>query len=163
MTKTKQSFTFNEKWNLRFMEMAKLIATWSKDNSTKVGCVIIGPDKEVRSMGFNGFPRGVNDDIPQRWTRPIKYEYVVHAEVNAVLNAARNGTNLSRAILYVTMPPCMRCAGAIIQAGIKEVIYMEPEEQKQIPGWRDSLDLSLKMFDEAGVIYKSITPNAKTH
>ncbi len=160
MTNEKREFTFDEKWNQRFMEMAKLIAGWSKDGSTKVGCVIIGPDKEVRSMGYNGFPRGVNDDISQRWERPIKYEYVVHAEVNAILNAARNGTNLSQAILYVTMPPCMRCAGAIIQSNIKEVIYMEPEEKKQIPGWRDTLNLSLKMFDEAGVIYKSITTNA---
>ncbi len=161
--KEQKSFTFDEKWNLRFMDMAKLIATWSKDTSTKVGCVIIGPDKEVRSMGYNGFPRLVNDNIPERWTRPTKYDYVVHAEVNAVLNAARNGTNLSRAILYVTMPPCTHCAGAIIQAGIKEVIYMEPEERKQIPGWRDSLATSFKMFDEAGVIYKSISTNDKSH
>ena len=163
MTNEKREFTFDEKWNQRFMEMAELIAGWSKDGSTKVGCVIIGPDKEVRSVGYNGFPRMVNDNIPERWTRPIKYEYDVHAEVNAILNAARNGTNLSQAILYVTMPPCMRCAGAIIQAGIKEVIYMEPEVQKQIPGWRDTLQLSFDMFDEASVKYKSLGVNGRAY
>ena len=149
-------FTFNDKWNYRFMQMAQLIAGWSKDNSTKVGCVIVSPDKAILSMGYNGFPRGINDNVVERWQRPIKYEFVVHAEENALLNAGRNGTRLDGGILYATMAPCTRCAGSIIQSGIREIIYLDPDLDRQIPGWRDSLGISFQMFDEAGVKYKSL-------
>ncbi len=149
-------FTFNDKWNYRFMQMAQLIATWSKDNSTKVGCVIVSPNKAILSMGYNGFPRGINDNIVERWKRPIKYEFVVHAEENAILNAGRNGTRLDGGILYATMAPCTRCAGSIIQSGIREIIYLDPDLDRQIPGWRDSLGISFQMFDEAGVKHKSL-------
>ena len=159
MSETLQNFTFDDKRNARFMQLAQLISTWSKDPSTKVGCVIVSPEKTILSMGYNGFPRGVNDNIPSRQERPTKYDFVVHAEENALLNAGRNGTRLSGGVLYVTLPPCTRCAGSIIQSGIKEVIYLEPEVQKQIPGWRDTLDISFTMFKEAGILYKSISKN----
>lgn len=154
-----QSFTFNDKWNVRFMQMAQLISTWSKDQSTKVGCVIVSPEKAILSMGYNGFPRGVDDKPAYRQERPTKYEFVVHAEENAILNAGRNGTRLNGGILYVTMPPCTRCAGSIIQAGIKEIIYLEPEEQKKIAGWRDNLKYSFEMFNEANIKYKEMQRN----
>lgn len=143
--------TFSDKWNYRFMELALHVSQWSKDTSTKVGCVIVSPEKAILSMGYNGFPRGVNDDVPSRHERPTKYDFVVHAEENALLNAGRNGTRLNGGILYVTMPPCTHCAGSIIQSGIKEIFYLEPEIKKQIPGWRDSLGISFTMFNEAGV------------
>lgn len=152
-----QQFTFNNIWNTRFMQMAQVISTWSKDKSTKVGCVIVSPEKEILSMGYNGFPRGVNDALEYRQLRPTKYEFVVHAEENALLNAGRNGTRLNGGILYVTMPPCTRCAGSIIQSGIKEIIYLEPEVQKQISGWRDNLKYSFEMFNEAGIRYQEIS------
>jgi len=151
------SFTFSDKWNVRFMQMAQMISGWSKDNSTKVGCVIVSPEKAILSMGYNGFPRGVDDTPQYRQVRPTKYEFVVHAEENALLNAGRNGTRLSGGILYVTMPPCTRCAGSIIQSGIKEVIYLEPAEEKKIPGWRDNLKYSFEMFNEAGVRYREMS------
>ncbi len=151
------SFTFNDKWNARFLQMAQLISTWSKDQSTKVGCVIVSPEKAILSMGYNGFPRGVDDTPVYRHDRPTKYDFVVHAEQNALLNAGRNGTRLNGGILYVTMPPCPNCAGSIIQSGIKEIIYLEPAEQKKIAGWRDNLKYSFEMFNEAGIKYKSIT------
>lgn len=151
-----QHFTFNDKWNAQFMQLAQVASTWSKDKSTQVGCVIVSPQKEILSMGYNGFPRGVDDNVPERHERPTKYEFVVHAEANALLNAGRNGTRLDGGVLYVTMPPCARCAGFIVQSGIKEVIYLEPEIQKQIPGWRDTLNISFTMFNESSVIYKSL-------
>ena len=151
------SFTFSDKWNARFMQMAQLISQWSKDPSTKVGCVIVSPEKAILSMGYNGFPRGVDDTPSYRQERPTKYEFVVHAEANALLNAGRNGTRLNGGILYVTMPPCTRCAGSIIQSGIKEIIYLEPEIQKQIAGWRDNLKYSFEMFNEAGIKYKEMS------
>ena len=93
MTK-KQKFTFSDEWDIRFMNLAKMIATWSKDTSTKVGCVIIGPDKEIRSTGYNGFPRGVDDTIAKRKERPAKYKFTEHAERNAIYNASLFGASV---------------------------------------------------------------------
>ena len=159
----KNTFRFSEKWNLRFMDLAKLIAQWSKDESTKVGCVIIGPDKEVRSMGYNGFPRGVDDTISTRKLRPTKYDFTEHAERNAIYNAGLYGASVKGCSLYVTLPPCADCARGIIQSGISEIIYLDmPKDNSQkIAGWRDKLSVSFEMFDEAGVIYKPLnaSPN----
>ena len=79
-------------WNEYFMAMARLVAKKSKDPSMQVGVVIVGPDHEVRSTGFNGFARGVNENYSSRWGRPAKYKWVEHAERNAIYNAARMGT-----------------------------------------------------------------------
>ena len=156
---SEKTFTFNDSWNISFMRMAQEWSARSKDNSTKVGCVIVSPNGVMLSSGYNGFPRKVNDDVPSRHERPTKYEFVVHAEENALLNAGRSGTKIKGGVLYVTMPPCTRCAGSIVQAGIQEVVYLEPEIQKQIPGWRDNLKYSFEMFDEAGVLYKPMSRN----
>lgn len=153
-----KKFTFSEKWNLRFMDMARLVAGWSKDESTKVGCVIIGPDKEVRSMGYNGLPRGVDDTVAIRNIRPTKYDWFEHAERNAIYNAGLYGASIKNCVLYVTLPPRPDCARGIIQSGIREIVYMDlPDDNgKKTAGWRDKLDISFTMFDEAGVIYKSL-------
>ena len=155
---SKTQFTFSDKWNARFMDMAKLVAGWSKDDSTKVGCVVVGPNKEIRSTGYNGFPRGVDDTITERKMRPTKYKFTEHAERNAIYNGVLYGASFKDCVMYVTFPPCVDCARGIIQSGIREVIYMDiPNDKSQkIPGWRDDLQNSFDMFDEAGVKYKSL-------
>lgn len=125
-----------------FIKLAELISQKSKDPSAQVGCVIVGPDNEIRSTGFNGFPRGVHEKdyshyngfnaMPAfseikaslRWERPAKYEWVEHAERNAVYNAARTGVALKgcRAYLNWVPTPCIDCTRAFIQVGIVEVI-----------------------------------------
>lgn len=148
--------TFSDKWNLRFMNLAKHIAEWSKDNSTKVGCVIVGPDKEIRSMGYNGFPRGVDDDVAERNERPVKYQFYEHAERNAIYNATLFGTSLRNCVAYITMFPCPDCARAMIQSGVKEIFFCAPsadDEKSKLAGWRDNIKYSLEMFDESGVKY----------
>ncbi|MBR2285873.1 MAG: dCMP deaminase family protein [Alphaproteobacteria bacterium] len=145
---------FSEKWNYRFMELALHISTWSKDPSTKVGCIVVGPDKEIRSQGYNGFPRGVNDDVEYRQLRPTKYAFYEHAERNAIYNACSFGASLRGCTLYVTMPPCADCARAIIQSGIKQVYFLTPEidaAKPQTANWRDTVVNSFEMFREAGV------------
>lgn len=119
-------------WDIYFVKMAQLVMTKSKDPSTQVGAVIVGPDNEVLSTGFNGFPRGVREHEPgypdvldqERWKRPQKYLWVEHAERNAILNAARVGTKLLGSKMYLNMEPCVctDCAKAIIQCGIKSVV-----------------------------------------
>ena len=146
---------FSEKWNYRFLELAELISTWSKDPSTKTGAVVVGPDKEIRATGYNGFVRGVTDDVPERLERPTKYDFFEHAERNAVFNACLTGTCLKGCTIYCSLTPCTDCARAIIQAGIKTVVTYEYKADINDPKntWRDKLRYSAEMFKEAGVTY----------
>ena len=146
---------FSEKWNYRFLELATLVASWSKDPSTKTGAVVVGPDKEIRATGYNGLVRGVADDIPERMERPTKYDFFEHAERNAIYNACLTGTQLKGCTIFCTLTPCTDCARAIIQAGIKEVITYEykPTDNDPKNTWRDKLNYSAQMFSEAGVAY----------
>ena len=133
-----------KKWDLRFLEMARNAASWSKDPSTKVGAIIVDDDKRVISVGYNGFPKGVRDD-ERLDDRQEKYKIIVHAEVNAILFAKNS---LESTILY-TYPfmPCSRCAGLVIQSGIKRVVSYKNTN----PRWEKDFNISRQMFQEAGV------------
>jgi len=146
---------FSEKWHNRFMEVALLVASWSKDPSTKTGAIVVGPDREIRSTGYNGLVRGVDDDIPERMERPTKYDFFEHAERNAIYNACLTGTSLKGCILYATHPPCTDCTRAIIQSGIRMVVTRELEPRPDIKDstWRDKLNFSHQMLQEAGIEY----------
>lgn len=140
-------------WDRRFIRLAAHIASWAKDPSTKVGAVIVRPDRTIVSHGYNGFPRGVRD-IPARLDdRPTKYAMTVHAELNAILTAKEP---LNGYTLYVTpLFPCANCAGAIIQSGIKRIVYDMPGEMPE--HWRESFNAATAMFLEAGVRWEQIT------
>ena len=112
-------------WDKRFLKLAKHISEWSKDPSTKVGCVVVGPDRELRSTGFNGLPRGIEDNEERLNNREIKYPLICHAEENAIMHAARIGISLKGCTAYVTWPPCTRCARSLIQAGVSTIVYPE--------------------------------------
>jgi len=137
-------------WDQYFIEMAELVASKSKDPSTKVGCVIVGEGNVILSTGFNGFPRGVDETDPSRWERPAKYERVAHGEGNAVFSAARNGVKLlgARAYLNWAPTPCLECTKALIQAGIVEIIG--PDRSFTLnKDWKFAVSES--MLAEAGV------------
>lgn len=152
-----KSFTFTDDWNIFFMQQAQLMSTRSKDPSTKIGCIIVSPERVVVSEGYNGFPRGIADTAERLNDRVQKYPRVVHGEANAIINAGRNGTKIQDGILFVTQPPCPNCAKMIVQAGIREILYIDLDKtKKNIPGWRDEISISFDMFDEAGIPYKSI-------
>ena len=152
---------FSDKWHYRFMEVAKLVRSWSKDPSTKVGAVVVGPDREIRSTGYNGLVRGVDDDNPERLERPTKYDFFEHAERNAIYNACLIGSSLKGCVIYVTAIPCPDCARAIIQSGIKMVITYSPEESpcSKVGTWDDKIRYSKQMFAEAGVEYRELPLN----
>lgn len=137
------------KWKLRFMDIAHAVASWSKDPSTRVGCVIVGPDRQILTTGYNGFPRGIEDAEHRLHDREMKYKLTVHAELNAVIQAARTGVSLNGCDAYVTFPPCPQCVGALIQAGIRRVYY--PADVDIPDRWRESLELGASMLVEAGV------------
>lgn len=142
------------KWDNYFMNLADLAATLSKDESTKLGAVVVGPDNEIRSTGFNSFPRGIIDNLPERQERPLKYKFMEHAERNAIYNAARVGIPLKGCRLYCAWPPCSDCARAIIQAGIVEVVVRGGTTPDR---WEGDFIAAKQMLDEAGVkLYKLV-------
>ena len=140
------------KWDLRFIELAKHISLWSKDPSTKVGCVVVGEDREIRSTGFNGFPRGIEDNEERLTDRHKKYPLICHAEENAIMHAARTGISLKNCVAYVTWPPCTRCARSLIQAGVSEIVY--PKEVEIPERWEADFDMSLNMFKESKTLVR---------
>jgi dCMP deaminase len=137
------------------MKLAALVAGWSKDPSTKVACVLV-KERRIISTGFNGFPKGINDDINRLMDREEKYELTIHAETNAIITAAIHGVSTNGCSAYITMHPCSRCAAALINAGIKDVYVMSWES---VPSrWIENFILSAKLLKEAGVPLISIDP-----
>jgi len=136
-------------WDRWFIGLATYIATASKDPSTQVGCVIVGPDREIRSTGFNGFPRGIADTVERLNNRDLKYPLVCHAEENALLHAARIGVSLKGCVAYCTWPPCTRCARSIAQVGIIEVVY--PDGLEIPERWMDDFKLSNQLLEETHI------------
>jgi dCMP deaminase len=142
-------------WDTYYMSMAYLCATRSKDPDTHVGAVIVGPDNEVRSTGYNGLPRDMDDDKPERFARPEKYLWFEHAERNAIYNAARVGIPLFGCRIYVCGLPCCDCSRAIVQSGISVVVTDHDwDEADNRPEWKVSIGKSLAMLREAGVSVK---------
>jgi dCMP deaminase len=109
-------------WDTYFMSLAYLVAMKSKDPRTKVGAVVVGPDNEIRTTGYNSFPRGLEDAVPERQVSPAKHLFFEHAERNAIYNAARMGTSLKGCRIYLPFMPCSDCARGIVQAGLAEVV-----------------------------------------
>jgi len=137
------------KWVARFTDLAKEISTWSKDSSSRVGAVIVRPDRTIASVGFNGFPRGVEDRPDRIANRETKLLYTIHAEMNAILSAKEPLKGYS---LFVwPFQPCAHCAASIIQAGIKDVYCPSNAHLDSYERWKDSFKTALQMFDEAEV------------
>lgn len=138
----------NSKWIARFSDLAKEVAKWSKDPSSQVGAVIVRPDRTVASVGFNGFPRGVEDSQDAIANRDTKLLRTIHAELNAILSAKESLVGYS---LFVwPFQPCSACAAAIIQAGIIDV-YCPFNDHLANERWSESFKSALQMFDEAEV------------
>lgn len=139
-------------WQRRYLDLAKHVSTWSKDPSRKIGAVAVGSKGQILSQGYNGFPRKIIDTEERLNNREVKYQYVVHAEMNVIYNATFNGISLDGADLYVYgLPVCSECAKGIIQVGIRSV-YILTEEK--IPAkWIASWNHTHNMFSEAKIIH----------
>ena len=145
-------------WDEYFMGIALLSAQRSKDENTQVGCCIVNNENKILSLGYNGMPTGC-DDALMPWKRqgaPLdtKYMYVCHAELNAILN--RSSGTLQGAKLYVTLFPCNECAKAIIQSGIREIVYMSDKYDGE-----DNNIASKRMFDMVGIKYRQYEPSGR--
>lgn len=134
----------------KFIAIAQAVATLSKDTSTKVGAIALGPAGEIRAMGYNGMPRGCDDTVLHKTVRPEKYFWFEHAERNLIYNAARIGVSLEGSTLILSgLYPCMDCARAIVQSGIREVITPHiPQDSR----WTDHAVRSNQLFNECGIL-----------
>ncbi len=152
----------SDRWDNHFLEVALANALMSKDPSTRVGAVIVGPDREIRSTGFNGFPRGIADTCDRLNNRDLKLKLIVHAEMNAILNAARIGTALKGCTLYLAAtddtghiwggPPCTRCTVETIQSGISNIVS---HPFKVGPSsWAEDVAFARGLLEESGVGYR---------
>ena len=152
------------RWDNHFLGLALYHSRLSKDPSTRVGSVIVGPDREILSAGFNVFPRGIADTEQRLADRETKLKLVVHAEMNALLAAARTGMRLKGCSLYLAAtddsgmvwggPPCTRCVVEIIQVGISEIVSYP---LKAVPSrWHDDLKLARALVNEAGILYREV-------
>lgn len=144
----------SSKWDKRYLALAEQVSTWSKDPSRQIGAVAVGSKGQVLAQGFNGFPRGIQDNHSRYHDREFKYKLVVHAEMNVIYNATYNGVSLNDSTLYVHgLPVCSDCAKGIIQVGIKRVVMPTQEVPDH---WKESWEFTQSMFKEAGVNYEFI-------
>jgi dCMP deaminase len=139
------------KWDKRFLDLAKLCGSWSKDPSTQVGAVIVDGNNRIVSIGFNGFPQGVEDSEERLVDRETKYDIIVHAEANALMFANKS---VEGCTLY-TWPfqPCSRCAGLIIQSGITRVVSVVHDDDR----WKKNFTTARQLFKEASIILECVT------
>ena len=145
----------------KIMGIARSISLLSKDTSTQVGALLIGAEGEGGPWGYNGAPRGCSADEDQRFQeRPEKYFWAEHAERNAIYSAARTGFRTIGCTIFVTHPPCMDCARAIVQAGIKRVVTVE-QTAEFYERWKEHISRSMRLFDECGVTYEVL--NEESH
>jgi len=136
------------KWDQRFLRIAHEVSSWSRDPGTTVGCVLV-KNRRILSTGYNGFPVGLSDSLDLYQDREYKLAVTVHAEANAIINAAKNGAVTDGSTAYVTFPPCSQCAAALIQAGVSEVICPNPANAPD--RWRAIFMLANEMLNDAGV------------
>jgi dCMP deaminase len=140
-----------EKWDRRFFQLSRLVASWSEDESRKVGAVIVGPANDIRAIGFNGLPRHVKDDHQDRHSKQDgeKYYWFEHAERNAIYNAARSGISTEGCRMYTSLFPCADCTRGIIQSGITELNTFQAPEKDDF--FTRSFEVARAMLKEASL------------
>jgi dCMP deaminase len=147
------------------MDLAYHISGWSKDPSTRVGCVVTSDDRKVLSTGYNGFPEGVEDSVERLNDRELKNALTVHAEENAIAQAALFGVSLRDSILFCTFAPCARCAASIAQAGVATVVYPQerPDIKAAVERWKGSQEIGEGIiFAEKGIEVIRLRPHDAT-
>jgi dCMP deaminase len=138
-----------KKWDSRFIQMAQLVATWSKDPSTQTGAVIVAPDYSVISVGFNGFPKGMSDDPELYKDRNEKYSRIIHCEVNALLCAGR-AVPVGSTLYTVPFMSCDRCVVQMLQAGIRRFVAPECKDEEKLERWADAFTRTRRYIKECG-------------
>ena len=156
--------SFSDRWVKYFFTLAKDVSDQSKDPSTKVGCVVVDDEKRILATGYNGFPRQMRDNMERYFDRNFKLQHVVHAEANAICQAASSGVSFKNSTIFITLQPCIECSKLIIQSGIKEIHFLRDEEadarrekalqekdESVLNDWRTTKEEALKMLIECRI------------
>ena len=142
------------KWDKRYLDLAEHISQWSKDPSKKIGAIAVGDHGQILSQGYNGFPRGIDDSAHRYNHREVKYQFVVHAEMNCIYNATLTGVSLKDSTFYIYgLPVCHECAKGLVQVGIKRVVTRVQDFVEQ---WETSELTTKTIFKESGIIYDRV-------
>jgi dCMP deaminase len=143
-----------DKWHLRYLEMAALVAGWSKHPDFQVGAIAVGEYGQVLSTGYNGWPRSISGEAKGRQlVRSNDPSLTIHAETNVIYNASLTGVSLARSVVYVyPMFPCIDCAKALVQVGVSQICYKETIDMDGAEKWRSSWAWAGELFREAGVM-----------
>lgn len=153
----------DNKWHQRWLRLAHEVASWSKDQ-VQVGAVIADHNRNPRGFGYNGIPRGLDDDLPERREKPLKNWYCEHAERNVIYACSRNGISCDGCSIYVTHFPCCDCTRAIIQSGLRQVVVdsacLDPKG-RFYQKWQQQIVESQRMLDEAGVDWSLVSINTQ--
>lgn len=141
-----------QKWDRRYLRLAREVSTFSKDPSSQVGCVVVDADGDAIAVTFNGLPRGVNDTMERLHNRDLKYRMVEHAERNATRVATKKGGDTAGTTFYVyPMPPCGPCAAHLAQHKVKRVVSIHPEDVGVLNRWAEDFSLANQIYREAGI------------
>ena len=144
-----------DKWDKRFLRIALEVSEWSKDPGTRVGAVLV-LDRRIIATGYNGFPKGIADTSVRYDDRDTKLMLTVHAELNALLNAAKSGAMTKGSTLYVTFPPCVNCCTAALQSGVERVVC--PDIESSPPRWAGNFLLGNAVLLEGGITVDTYDP-----
>jgi dCMP deaminase len=139
-------------WRQNYMRLAREVSTWSKDPSTKIGAIAVGENGQILSQGYNGFPRGIQDTEERLTNREVKYDYMVHGEMNCIYNACLNGVSLKNSTIYVWgLPVCHICCNGLLQVGASAIIMGHPVDIH--PRWEESWTKTKGKLIEARIKY----------
>lgn len=146
----------DQKWILRYLRLAKEVASWSKDRSKQIGAVAVNQRGIILSTGYNGFPRGIEDRLSRYSNREEKYKFIVHAEMNCIYNASYNGVSLDNSYLFVYgLPVCSKCMDGVISVGVKGVFWTAKDDEIRGP-WLSEYDMTLEKSMETGIPIKRV-------
>ena len=150
---TRDTSILSDKWTSNYLGLAKHIAGWSKDPSTRCGAVAVGRYGQILSQGYNGFARGISDSPERLSDRSQKYKFTIHAEMNCIFNASLTGVSLKDSDLYVYgLPVCDNCAKGIVQVGFSRVYTCYPAAAEERREWFESYKITREMFVEARIV-----------
>lgn len=143
------------KWDERFLDVARLVSNWSKDPGTRIGAVLVH-ERRILATGYNGIPQGIHDDLLLHVERSVKLAYTIHAEINALLNAAKYGISTNNTTIYITADPCVDCCKALIQAGVKRIVVPKQLDFDFDKRWQGNLELARTLLSEVSISIERI-------
>ena len=145
----------SNKWDKRFIEVARLVASWSKYPGAKMGAVLV-KNRRILATGYNGIPANIDDATVLEGDRYTRLAYTIHAEINAILNAAKHGAKVEGATIYINADPCVDCCKAMVQSGIKRIVVPQDSDAEFSKRWGGNLQLAQRLLSQASIVFERV-------